>query len=62
MQLFFSHPDKSSYLVVNGEAEIIFDQKIIEKLWTPLAKIWIKEGKNDPIISIIKVKPSSAYY
>ena len=62
VQLFFSHPAKSSYLVVNGEAEIIFDKTKIEELWTPVAKIWFKEGKDDPTISIIKVKPSNAYY
>ena len=62
VQLFFSHPAKGSYLVVNGEAEIILDKKIIEDLWTPVAKIWFKEGKDDPKISVIKVKPSTAYY
>ena len=62
VQLFFSHPGKSSYLVVNGEAEIILDKTKIEELWTPVAKIWFKEGKDDPTISIIKVKPSNAYY
>ncbi|MBL7829535.1 MAG: pyridoxamine 5'-phosphate oxidase family protein [Saprospiraceae bacterium] len=62
VQLFFSHPGKNSYLVVNGEAEIILDKKIIEELWTPVAKIWFKEGKDDPTISIIKVKPTTAYY
>ena len=62
VQLFFSHPAKGSYLVVNGEAEIILDKTKIEELWTPVAKIWFKEGKDDPTISIIKVKPSNAYY
>ena len=62
VQLFFSHPGKSSYLVVNGEAEIILDKSKIEELWLPIAKIWFKEGKNDPNISVIKVTPSSAYY
>ena len=62
VQLFFSHPGKSSYLVVNGEAEIILDKAKIEELWTAIAKIWFKEGKDDPNISIIKVKPSKAYY
>lgn len=54
-QLFFSHPGKSSYLVVNGEAEIIFDQEKIEELWTPIAKVWFKEGKDDPNVSIINL-------
>ena len=62
VQLFFSHPGKNSYLVVNGEATIILDKTTIEELWTPEAKIWFKEGKDDPNISIIKVKPTSAYY
>jgi len=62
VQLFFSHPAKGSYLVVNGEAEIILDKSKIEELWSPVAKIWFKEGKDDPTISIIKVKPSNAYY
>ncbi len=62
VQLFFSHPAKGSYLVVNGEAEIIVDKTKIEELWTPGAGIWFKEGKDDPTISIIKVKPTNAYY
>ena len=62
VQLFFSHPAKSSYLVVNGEAEIIFERAKIDELWTPLVKIWFPEGKDDPNISVIKVKPSTAYY
>ncbi len=62
VQLFFSHPSKNSYLVVNGEAEIIMAKTTIEELWTPAAKIWFKEGKEDPNISIIKVKPTAAYY
>ena len=62
VQLFFSHPAKGSYMVVNGEAKIILDKTKIEELWTPLAKIWFKEGKDDPNISIIKVTPTTAYY
>lgn len=62
VQLFFSHPGKSSYLVVNGKAEITLDQSIIDKLWTPFDEIWFKEGKNDPNISVIKVTPKNAYY
>ncbi len=62
VQLFFSHPAKNSYLVVNGASEIILNKTKIEELWTPIAKIWFKEGKDDPTISIIKVTPTTAYY
>ncbi|MBK9254413.1 MAG: pyridoxamine 5'-phosphate oxidase family protein [Saprospiraceae bacterium] len=62
VQLFFSHPGNSRYLIVNGEAEIIFDKDKIEELWTPAAKIWFEGGKDDPDISVIKVTPTTAYY
>jgi general stress protein 26 len=62
VQLFFAHPGKSSYMVVNGEAEIIVDRYKTDELWTPLVKAWFKEGKDDPNISIIKVNTQSAYY
>ena len=62
VQLFFCHPGKSSFLVVNGDADILFDKDKTEELWTPLMKTWFKEGKQDPHISIVKVKTTSAYY
>jgi len=62
VQLFFAHPGKSSYLIVNGEAEIIIDKQKTEELWSPLVKAWFKDGKEDANLSIIKVKPQSAYY
>ncbi len=62
VQLYFAHPSKGSYLVVNGEASIVTDRKKIEELWSPVVKIWFKEGKDDPNISLIKVEPKSAYF
>ncbi len=62
VQLFFSNPGKSSYLVVSGEAEIVLDRDKIEEYWSPLVKTWFKEGKDDPNISLLKVFPKSTYY
>jgi general stress protein 26 len=62
VQLIFSHPGKSSYMIVNGEAEISTDRARIEELWSPAAKIWFEQGKDDPDISLIKVNTKSAYY
>jgi general stress protein 26 len=62
VQLIFSHPGKSSYMIVNGVAEISTDRKRIEELWSPAAKIWFEQGKDDPDISLIKVTTQSAYY
>jgi len=62
VRLFFSHPGKNSYLFVKGEAEIIIDKQKTDELWTPLVETWFKGGKDDPNISITKVKPITAYY
>jgi general stress protein 26 len=62
VQLFFSDAGKSSYLVLNGHAEIIIDYDKVEKLWSPLVKTWFKDGKDNPNISIVKVTSTSAYY
>ncbi|WP_462252515.1 pyridoxamine 5'-phosphate oxidase family protein [Ferruginibacter sp.] len=62
VQLFYSHPGKMSYMVVNGTAEILFDKNKIEELWSPLVKTWFQGGKDDPNLSLIKITPVSAYY
>lgn len=62
VELFYSNKSSSEYLTVYGHAEIVIDRDKIEELWTPLAKAWFTAGKNDPSISLIKVKPAEAYY
>jgi general stress protein 26 len=62
VQLFYSNTGSSEYLTVFGYAEIIHDRKKLEELWSPFAKTWFTEGKDDPEISIIRVRPVDAYY
>jgi len=62
VQLVFSDPSQSSYLIVNGVAEIVIDSKKVEELWSPEIKIWFEKGKEDPNISLIKVKTQTAFY
>ena len=62
VQLFYSHTNNYEYLSIFGRAEIVDDRSKIDKLWTPMAKTWFKEGKDDPNVSLIKVRPEDAYY
>ena len=62
VQLFYSHTSNYEYLSIFGRAEIVNDRSKIEELWTPMAKTWFKEGKEDANISLIKVIPEDAYY
>ena len=61
VQLFFAHPGKGSYMVVNGDASIVTDRKKIDELWNPVVSIWFKDGKDVPNVALIKVAPTSTY-
>ena len=62
VQLFFANNSSSQYISIYGSASIYRDQSIIDELWSPVAKAWFEEGKNDPNVTVIKVVPSDAYY
>lgn len=62
VQLLFANTAESEYLTVYGRAVIVDDRKKIGELWSPLAKTWFREGKDDPNLTAIMVRPEHAYY
>lgn len=62
VQLFYSNSGSSEYLSVFGYAEVIQDRKKLEELWSPIARNWFNEGKDDPELTILKVNVADAYY
>ncbi len=62
VQLFYANKSRSEYLSIYGEAIITMDKDKIEELWTPIAKVWFTEGKDDPRITLIRVRPLDVYY
>lgn len=62
VQLLFADPGNAQFLSIYGEADIFTDEKSIETAWTPLAKAWYPEGKEDTCIAAIKVHPVEAHY
>ncbi len=62
VQLFYSNKTSSEYLSIYGNAEVLTDRDRIEELWSPIAKTWFKDGKDDPTITLIRVVPADAYY
>jgi general stress protein 26 len=61
VQLYFQNNSKYEFLYVLGEASIHKDPALIEKYWTDFANAWF-DGKDDPRVTIIKVKPLDSYY
>ncbi|MDG4951207.1 pyridoxamine 5'-phosphate oxidase family protein [Weeksellaceae bacterium KMM 9724] len=61
-QLYFMNNSKSEYLSVYGTAEIYLDQNTIDEHWSVAANAWFKEGKEDPNVSVIGIKPLDMKY
>lgn len=61
VELFFSAPH-DQFLTLHGHATILYDREIIKELFTPIVKVWMPEGEDDPNLSVIKVVPNEGYY
>ena len=62
VQLIFAKNADAHFLSVFGKAIIYTDKAHVEEMWTPIAKTWFKDGKNDPNVTVIRVEPQDAYY
>jgi general stress protein 26 len=61
VELFFSEPH-DQFLSIHGNASISYDREIIKELFTPIVKVWMPLGEDDPNLSVIKVVPEEGYY
>ncbi|EHQ30515.1 pyridoxamine 5'-phosphate oxidase family protein [Mucilaginibacter paludis] len=62
VHLFYQASAHSGFVNIYGIAEISYDKAKIDELWDPIAKVWFQGGKDDPLISVIKVNPLKGYY
>ncbi|MDR7334921.1 pyridoxamine 5'-phosphate oxidase family protein [Roseateles asaccharophilus] len=62
VELYFQATEHSGFMHLRGHASVIHDKAMIEKLWTPMARVWFHEGKDDPCISVIRVDATSGQY
>lgn len=58
--LAFAKPGSNDYVSVSGLAEVKNDRAAIEAHWSEMAKTWFPDGKEDPNIRILVVKPHAA--
>ncbi|MBS7455839.1 pyridoxamine 5'-phosphate oxidase family protein [Coralloluteibacterium stylophorae] len=62
VNLGYAEPDKQVYVSVRGTATIERDRALIDDLWTPMAKAFFPEGKDDPDLVVLRVRIESADY
>ena len=59
--LYFQNNASYEFLTLSGRATIHTEKHIVEKYWNPLATAWF-DGKDDPNITMIAVKPIDSMY
>lgn len=58
----YARPESNRYVSVSGTASVVNDRQMIDKLWTPMARVWFPDGKSDTRLTLIKVMPIMAEY
>ena len=62
VQLLYADIRNSHYLSVYVFADVLVDREKIRKLWDGVEKAWFTEGKDDPEITLIRIRTQEAYY
>jgi general stress protein 26 len=62
VQLLYSKPGDSKFMTIGGVAQVTKDRKVIDEVWSDIAKAWFPGGKDDPFLTAICVMPRTAYY
>lgn len=62
VQLVYSIGGSSAYLCVRGSAFVTKNKEKIAEMWSPLAKAWFPDGKDDPNLTLIGVRPTEGRY
>jgi general stress protein 26 len=58
----YADTDKSTYVSISGEAELIQDRSLIEKHWNMFVEAWFPEGKDSPEVAMLRIRPYRAEY
>jgi general stress protein 26 len=51
----FACPETNVYASVTGRAQLVEDEKMVQKLWRPEMKSWFAAGLNEPDLAILRV-------
>lgn len=52
----------SQYVSLSGTAAIIQDRMLLEEMWQEAWRVWFPKGKDDPNISLLRVRTTEGEY
>lgn len=62
VNLGFSDAAHGTYVSLTGHGEIDVDRAHIERLWTPLARPWFRDGPDSKDLCLLKFVPAAAAF
>lgn len=62
VNLGYSNPEKEHFVSIAGVAEVVRDKAKIDEKWSEFLRTWFPDGKDDPSIALIRVKPVRGEY
>ncbi|MDF3063782.1 MAG: pyridoxamine 5-phosphate oxidase [Microvirga sp.] len=62
VNLAYSDPDSQHYVSISGVAEVVREKATIDEKWSEGLRAWFPDGKDDPSIALIRVKPIRGEY
>lgn len=62
VNLAFADVSNADYVSISGTADELDDRAKIDELWNPMAKAWFPNGKDDPDLTLLRVKTQMAEY
>lgn len=54
--------EKGRYLSLTGRLDVIKDRERVDALWKESWKVWFPEGKKDPTIVLVRLRPEIGEY
>lgn len=62
VNLGYSNISNNDYVSINGVAENVIDEVILDEIWSPAYEAFFEHGKSDPDIQLIRVVCNGAQY
>ena len=60
--LDYSDPSAKNWLSMIGKAQVVEDRAKIDELWMEPLRTWFPEGRDDPMIRLLRVEVDTAEY
>lgn len=59
-RLVVANDSKGAYADIKGKLSVSDDRAKLDEVWSPMAKAWFDQGKDDPDLLLVRLTPATA--